>query len=916
MKDPRPPRTRTAMAIYVTFLMLLSAVPLAAPPMASAADPELDGVIGAGEYEHSMVFDTDQFYVHWTINGDRIYFGLRAATTGYLALGFAPTDELEDLDIVYGRVTAGPTVDVRDTWSSTKTGPAVNDTTITGTMDIENEDGSEVLGYTTIEFRRDRDTGDAYDYIIPATGAMKVTWMIGMGDAWDAGVSKMDEGKLELGTTPPPPPSGALDGVVTTGEYGDNHTTFDTGRFELYWRIVGSDIYIALRAQATGWVSLGFEPSNQMLDADMLFGWVDASAVPWVVDAYSTGVTGPHPEDASLGGTYDITDYNCTETAGWTTVEILRPLVTGDTYDQDIQSNHTHNIIWAVADVDDFGAKHTRVGYGTWRISDTPPPPPPPPSDRFDGIISGGEYANNTTFDTDRFELHWTVNGTEILLGIRAQATGTVALGIDPELRMKGADMLIGWVDGTGPHLEDAYSIGETGPHPADIDQGGTFDIPAFNGTEAAGWTTIEFARNLTTGDGHDKPIPESGTVTILWAVSDTDDFLAEHTRRGSGIWRIAGDVPPPPPPPANELDGVITEGEYGNNTTFDGGLFELNWRIANNTTLYAAIRARTTGWVSLGIDPEFRMQGADMLFGGFDGATAYAEDAYSTGPTGPHPRDADIGGTFDLLAYNATEEDGWTTFELKRNLTTLDTAYDKPIPENGSVTIMWAVGPSDDWNAEHLRRGAGTWDVVPPPPPPPPPGSELDGIITEGEYANVTLYDDDRFELHWRVDEANGTIYIGLRADTLGWIALGLDPSLAMNQSDMLFGAVKDGVPIVMDAWSIGVQGPHPADTTLGGTDDILAYNATEDGNWTSVEIKRNHTATDQYDKTIPIDGNTTVMWAVGGDDDLISEHIRRGGGHWVLAGPPPPPPPSSSWPSRARPPVSSPSGSNRQSS
>ncbi|NIU50883.1 MAG: hypothetical protein GWN74_17760, partial [Thermoplasmata archaeon] len=219
---------------------------------------------------------------------------------------------------------------------------------------------------------------------------------------------------------------------------------------------------------------------------------------------------------------------------------------------------------------------------------------------------------------------------------------------------MQGADMLIGWVDGKGPHLEDAYSTGTTGPHPADTDQGGTFDITAFNGTESGGWTTIEFARNLSTGDGHDKPIPGDGTVTILWAVSDADDFLAQHTRRGSGIWRIAGAPPPPPPPPASELDGVISAGEYGNNTSWDGGSFELHWRIANNTTLYAGIRAQTTGWVSLGIDPEIRMQGADMVFGGLAADKAYAEDAYSVGQTGPHPRDTDLGGTFDLLAYNA----------------------------------------------------------------------------------------------------------------------------------------------------------------------------------------------------------------------------------------------------------------------
>ena len=222
---------RRAAAFALTFLLILQVVPWAAPP-AEAADPELDGVISAGEYEHSMVFDTDQFYVYWTISGDRIYFGLKVATTGYLGLGFDPSDQLENIDIIYGRVTAGPTVEVLDTYSTTKAGPGTNDTSLGGTMDIENEDGSEAGGYTTIEFRRDRDTGDSNDYAFPATGSLKVVWIIGVGDAWDSGISKQDEGKLELGITPPPPPTGALDGVVTTGEYGDNHTTFDGGDFD------------------------------------------------------------------------------------------------------------------------------------------------------------------------------------------------------------------------------------------------------------------------------------------------------------------------------------------------------------------------------------------------------------------------------------------------------------------------------------------------------------------------------------------------------------------------------------------------------------------------------------------------------------------------------------------------------------
>jgi len=119
-------------------------------------------------------------------------------------------------------------------------------------------------------------------------------------------------------------------------------------------------------------------------------------------------------------------------------------------------------------------------------------------------------------------------------------------------------------------------------------------------------------------------------------------------------------------------------------------------------------MRARTTGWVSLGISPTDRMQGADMLIGWFGAGLGYAIDTYSTGPTGPHPNDTELGGTFDLLLYNATQTGQWTTVELVRLLTAAD-AYDKPVPRTGRSRRL-GRGPDRRPRLRAHEEGTATW--------------------------------------------------------------------------------------------------------------------------------------------------------------------------------------------------------------
>ncbi|UCE14170.1 MAG: hypothetical protein JSV04_03080 [Candidatus Heimdallarchaeota archaeon] len=159
----------------------------------------------------------------------------------------------------------------------------------------------------------------------------------------------------------------------------------------------------------------------------------------------------------------------------------------------------------------------------------------------LDGIISEGEYEFNITVGGGDYSLFWKNIGEEVYFAIRGNTTGWVSIGIDPEVRMENADMIFGWVNSTGVFTIDAFSIGQTGPHPPDITLEGTDDISDFNGTEASGVTIIEFKRLLNTYDKYDKPIPTNESVTILWAIGSSDSFESPHVKRGDFEFSLAG---------------------------------------------------------------------------------------------------------------------------------------------------------------------------------------------------------------------------------------------------------------------------------------------------------------------------------------------------------------------------------------
>lgn len=160
-----------------------------------------------------------------------------------------------------------------------------------------------------------------------------------------------------------------------------------------------------------------------------------------------------------------------------------------------------------------------------------------------DGVQQPGEYPHEAAFAGGDFRVYWEIEGDTMSMALVVKSAGWVAIGFSPTVKMKDADIVIGWVTREGAvTIIDAYSQAETGNnHPADTDLGGSDDLLSKTGSRPLVWTTLEFSRKLSTGDRYDAVIPAEGNLSVIWAYGANDNWGNVHLVRGSGTLAIAG---------------------------------------------------------------------------------------------------------------------------------------------------------------------------------------------------------------------------------------------------------------------------------------------------------------------------------------------------------------------------------------
>jgi hypothetical protein len=155
-------------------------------------------------------------------------------------------------------------------------------------------------------------------------------------------------------------------------------------------------------------------------------------------------------------------------------------------------------------------------------------------------------------------------------------------------------------------------------------------------------------------------------------------------------------------------------------------------------------------------------------------------------------------------------------------------------------------------------------------------PAWQADGLVGDGEYPHMVEV--AGVEFHWMNDDEN--LYAALAAQTNGWVSVGFDPENQMQGANFIFGYVQDGTPILQDMFGTQPKGrgSHPPDEQLGGTDDVLEYAGSEEGDLTVIEFRIPLDSGDEYDKPLSAGATHTIILARGRSDDSDSRHTAEG--------------------------------------
>ena len=158
----------------------------------------------------------------------------------------------------------------------------------------------------------------------------------------------------------------AKDTVVTSATYKAKKpewTTVKSDNFVFSYTVSEKKLAAKVSYPATGWVAVGFNPQKFMKGANFILG-TRINNVAVVSDDYGTGWFS-HKPDTSIGGTYNITNGDCTIANGLMTVSFTIPLNSGDNKDVIIERGKPMKIIFAAGKKNDLKSKHNAISKTT-----------------------------------------------------------------------------------------------------------------------------------------------------------------------------------------------------------------------------------------------------------------------------------------------------------------------------------------------------------------------------------------------------------------------------------------------------------------------------------------------------------------------------------------------------------------------
>jgi hypothetical protein len=147
-------------------------------------------------------------------------------------------------------------------------------------------------------------------------------------------------------------------------------------------------------------------------------------------------------------------------------------------------------------------------------------------------------------------------------------------------------------------------------------------------------------------------------------------------------------------------LPGAIFASDYAHRV--EAGEVTVAWTLEGDQ-IHMELSAETEGWVSIGIDPEDAMSGADIIIGAVKNDKVRIEDHYADRKRG-HSPDEKLGGENHVINPEGKEKDGVTTISFTRSVEAAE-QWDKPINTSGKTRVMVAHGSRDSLGLSHQYR-------------------------------------------------------------------------------------------------------------------------------------------------------------------------------------------------------------------
>ncbi len=124
-------------------------------------------------------------------------------------------------------------------------------------------------------------------------------------------------------------------------------------------------------------------------------------------------------------------------------------------------------------------------------------------------------------------------------------------------------------------------------------------------------------------------------------------------------------------------------------------------WWQNGLAVLLVGVRAPGTGWVSVGLDPDRRMQGADFVIGAVSNSELVIEDHHGHLPTGHRKDDHQ-----DILAAGGEISDGEVTLQFVIPLHSGDPDDNTLVPGQSYAVLLAYHRTSTSFTVRHTQRG------------------------------------------------------------------------------------------------------------------------------------------------------------------------------------------------------------------